>query len=111
MKLRLSSLSRFVARPTWKRFWTDVQVVAAPDASFTAGKLDFGGLRSGEAWLVSFWAKHNSHKCSKDHHHSLKPLHSCRTFRCSAEQSRGSRFVCVLVAVCLTNPSAAMRRR
>ena len=29
-----------------------VQVVAAPDASFTAGKLDFGGLADGQAWLV-----------------------------------------------------------
>lgn len=28
------------------------QVVAAPDASFTAGKLDFGGLADGQAWLV-----------------------------------------------------------
>eukprot|EP00208_Stichococcus_sp_RCC1054_P001908 CAMPEP_0206139330 /NCGR_PEP_ID=MMETSP1473-20131121/5537_1 /ASSEMBLY_ACC=CAM_ASM_001109 /TAXON_ID=1461547 /ORGANISM="Stichococcus sp, Strain RCC1054" /LENGTH=611 /DNA_ID=CAMNT_0053533077 /DNA_START=97 /DNA_END=1932 /DNA_ORIENTATION=+ len=27
-------------------------VVAAPDASFTAGKLDFGGLKQGEAWLA-----------------------------------------------------------
>ena len=27
-------------------------VVAAPDASFTAGKLDFGGLKHGQAWLA-----------------------------------------------------------
>lgn len=27
-------------------------VVAAPDASFTVGRLDFGGLRHGSAWLA-----------------------------------------------------------